>query len=244
MGRLDGKVAIITGGAQGMGAAESRLFVAEGALVVIADLADDAGQALADELGGSARFVHHDVSNEQDWASVISAAAELGALNVLVNNAAIHWTRPIADETVEGLRKMLDVNLVGTFLGIRSVIAPMTAAGGGSIVNISSIGGMTGLTAHGAYGSSKWAVRGLSKVAAVELGSAGIRVNSVHPGAIESGMLPAERHGHPELFAHLPLSRAGAPTEVADLVLYLASDQSSYQTGGEYIVDGGSTAGR
>lgn len=243
MGRLDGKVAIITGGAQGMGAAESRLFVAEGAAVVIADIADDEGAALAAELGERARFVHHDVADENDWAEAVAAAAELGPLNVLVNNAAIHWTRSIADETVDGMRRMLDINLIGTFLGMRSVIDPMTEAGGGSIVNISSIGGTTGLVNHGAYGASKWGVRGLTKVAAVELGPAGIRVNSVHPGPIESGMLVAERHGRPELFGHLPLQRAGAPSEVADLVLYLASEQSSYQTGGEYIVDGGSTAG-
>ncbi|MCB0996703.1 MAG: SDR family oxidoreductase [Acidimicrobiales bacterium] len=244
MGLLDGRVAIVTGGAQGMGAAHCRRFVAEGATVVIADVADELGQALADELGDAAHYVHLDVSSEQEWADAVALAAGLGPLRVLVNNAAIHWLAPIVDETVEGLRRILDVNLVGTFIGIRSVVDPMTAAGGGSIINISSIAGLTGLDEHGAYGASKWGVRGLTKVAAVELGPVGIRVHSVHPGPIESGMLPADRHGHPEFFTHLPLQRAGSPEEVADLVSYLASDQSSYQTGGEYVVDGGSVAGR
>ena len=190
-GRLAGKVAVITGGARGQGEAEARLFVTEGAAVVITDVLEDEGQTVAKELGDAARFVTHNVADEADWQRVVdTAVAEFGLLNVVVNNAAIHWLRALEDESLEGFNRILSVNLLGTFLGIRTAIGPMRTAGGGSIVNISSIAGMTGLAWHGAYGSAKWAVRGLTKTAAVELGVDGIRVELGAPGT--------DRHGHDE----------------------------------------------
>lgn len=237
---LDGKVGLLTGAARGQGAAEARLFVEQGGRVVIADLLDDDGEALADELGDAARFVHLDVSDEGSWRSAVAAATEaFGGLHVLVNNAGIHHTCPIEEEKVERLERTWRVNLLGTFLGIQSVIAPMRAAGGGSIVNISSTAGLKGLPRHGAYGATKWAVRGLTKTTAVELGRDGIRVNSVHPGPIRTAMLP---EGSEERFLALPLGRAGEVEEVATLVCFLASDAASYITGGEFAVDGGSVA--
>lgn len=243
MGCLDGRVAIITGAARGQGEAEARKFAAEGAFVVMGDVLDEAGEAVAAELGGQALYLHHDVTSPDDWARVVDAAAIRGPLRALVNNAAIHWTAPISEETPESLRRIWEVNYLGTFLGIQAAAKPMAAAGGGGIVNISSIAGMEGISHHAAYGGTKWAVRGLTKVAAIELGPQGIRVNSIHPGPIETAMLSADRHGRPELFGHVPLRRAGVAAEVADLACYLASDASSYQTGHEYIIDGGSTAG-
>jgi 3alpha(or 20beta)-hydroxysteroid dehydrogenase len=245
-GRLDGKVAIITGGARGQGEAEARLFVAEGASVVLTDVLEDEGRTVAKDLGDAARFVPHDVASESDWRRVMATAEDAyGPVTVLVNNAAIHWVRAIEDETLDGFGRILSVNLLGTFLGIRTAIAPMRAAGGGSIVNISSIAGLTGLAWHGAYGSAKWAVRGLTKTAAVELGPDGIRVNSVHPGPIATAMMtPAGITPDEDRFAQLPLRRPGQPAEAAELVLWLASDASSYVTGGEFTIDGGSTAGR
>ena len=245
MGRLDGKTAVITGAARGQGEAEARLFAAEGARVVITDVLDEEGRSVAEDIGDAALFVHHDVGSESDWAGVMAAATdEFGGLDVLVNNAAIHWVRAIEDETLEGLKRILDVNLVGSFLGIRSAIAPMRARGGGSIVNISSTAGLTGYAWHGAYGASKWGVRGITKVAAVELGPDRIRVNSVHPGPIETDMLPPDRAGLGDArFKSMPLRLAGQPAEVAELVLFLASDASSFTTGAEIAVDGGSMAG-
>ena len=243
MGCLDGRVAIITGAARGQGEAEARKFVAEGAFVVMGDVLDDEGEAVAAELGDRAVYLHHDVSSSDDWARVVAAAVERGPLRALVNNAAIHWAAPLMDETPESLHRIWQVNYLGTFLGIQSVAEPMAEAGGGGIVNISSVAGMAGIAHHAAYGGTKWAVRGLSKVAAIELGPMGIRVNSIHPGPIETAMLSSDRHGRPELFGHVPLRRAGVAAEVADLACYLVSDAASYQTGHEYIIDGGSTAG-
>lgn len=245
MGRLDGKVAIITGGARGMGGAHGTRFVAEGARVLLTDVLDDDGAALARDLGGDAAFVHHDVASEADWSAVVQTAVErFGGLDIVVNNAGVHWTRAIEDETVDGFRRSFDVNLLGAFLGIRSAIAPMRRRGGGSIVNICSLAGATGLGWHGAYGAAKWGLRGLSRTAANELGPDRIRVNAVMPGAIATAMLPADREGLGDArFARLPLGRAGQPDEVSSLVLFLASDESAYITGGEFAVDGGSSAG-
>ena len=243
MGRLSGKTAIITGAARGQGAAEARLFTSEGANVVLADILDEPGQQLADELGDQAAYVHLDVSDPHDWTLAVKTAQELGPLNVLVNNAAIHWVRDIADENPADVQKMFSVNSLGSFLGIQSVIEPFTQAGGGSIVNVSSVAGITGIYGHAAYGMSKWAVRGLTKVAALELGEKNIRVNSIHPGPIKTDMLPERVRELPEAFEYLPLGRAGLPEEVAQLALYLASDDSSFQSGGEYVIDGGGWAG-
>ena len=240
MSRLGDKVAIISGASRGQGEAEARLFVREGAQVVIADILDDQGESLAKDLGDDARFVHLDVGDENAWEEArrftISA---FGRIDVLVNNAAVHHIVKLEDETVEGFEQMFRVNLLGTFLGIRTCAAELRKTGHGSVVNISSAAGMTGFFGHGAYGSSKWGVRGLTKVAAIELGPE-IRVNSVHPGPIETDMLPI---GSPDRFQRLPLARTGKPEEVAELVLFLASDASSYITGAEFAVDAGLIAG-
>jgi 3alpha(or 20beta)-hydroxysteroid dehydrogenase len=241
-GRLDGKVAVVTGGARGQGAAHAARIVGEGGRVVVTDVLVDEGEALASDLGADrAVFVSHDVASEDGWTAVVETATRVfGGLDVLVNNAGIHHIRPIEDETLDGLRQLVDVNLVGTFLGIRAVIAPMRARGGGSIVNISSLAGLEGVRGHGAYGATKWAVRGLTKTAALELGPSHIRVNSVHPGVIDTPMLPP---GATAVGATIPLQRIGAATDVADLVVYLASDESSFVTGAEVAIDGGSGAG-
>ncbi len=244
MGRLAGKTAIITGGARGQGEAEVRRFVAEGANVVIGDLLDEAGEKLAAELGDTATYLHMDVSTEAGWTDAVKAAEAFGPLNVLVNNAAIHWVQPIEFETAAGFEKMWRVNALGPFLGMKAMLEPMRRAGGGSIVNISSTAGITGYAYHAAYAHTKWALRGLTKVAAVEFGEAGIRVNSVHPGPIKTTMLPGfEDPTVDERFARLPVRRAGEASEVASLVLFLASDESSFITGIEHIIDGGSTVG-
>ncbi|MEE8164333.1 MAG: SDR family NAD(P)-dependent oxidoreductase, partial [Myxococcota bacterium] len=185
MGQLDGKAIIITGAAQGMGAVHARRCIEEGARVLFTDLQVEAGQALAKELGRDAIFVEQDVTNEADWDRVVTAALEgFGRIDGLVNNAAIWSIAPILEETPERLHQMLEVNVVGTWWGIRKVAIPMRDSGGGSIINLSSIAGTRGIPGHGSYGASKWAVRGLSKVAASELGAFNIRVNSVHPGAV------------------------------------------------------------
>ena len=238
--RLDGKVALITGGARGQGAAEARLFAAEGAKVLITDVLDDEGAALATELGGAVRYRHHDVTSAEEWAAAVEeATGTFGALNVLVNNAGIHSITRLEDETLDRFRRLIEVNLIGTFLGIQAALPAMRASGGGSIVNISSTAGMKGIPGHAAYGASKWGVRGLTKTAAAELGVDGIRVNSVHPGAIKTAMLPGGPNAE-ERFAGLPLGRSGEAEEVANLVLFLASDESSYITGTEHVIDGGS----
>ncbi len=240
---LTDKVALITGAARGQGAAEARLFVASGARVVLTDVLETEGKRLATELGAAARFVRHDVTSADDWnAAVAVAVSEFGALNVLVNNAAIYTAKPLTDTTPEELETILRVNLVGAFRGIRAVVEPMSAAGG-SIVNISSQAGLEGLMGHSAYGASKWGLRGLSKTAALELGPSGIRVNSVHPGPIATPMVPYLTTG-PGSFPTLPLQRTGAPEEVAELVAFLSSDASAYITGAEVTIDGGLAAGK
>ena len=243
-GRLEGKVAIVTGGSRGQGEAEARLFVREGAKVVIADVLDEPGQALADELGDAAVYQHTDVSSEDDWTAVIAAAGELGPLRVLVNNAAILKFNSIADTTLDEYMSVIQVNQVGTFLGIRSAIEPMKAAGGGSIINISSIDGIGSKNSLVSYSSSKGAVRSMTKTAALELGQFGIRVNSVHPGGVFTPMIgdvPKDIFdmGHQQL----ALARAADPSEIATMVLFLASDEASYCTGAEFVVDGGWLAG-
>ncbi|WP_216910112.1 glucose 1-dehydrogenase [Nocardia noduli] len=236
MGRVDGKVAIISGGSQGMGAAHARLLVAEGARVVIGDILDDEGKALAESLGEAARYVHLDVTEPDDWtAAVEEAVREFGKVDVLVNNAGIINGGALQRFDLNKWRKILDVNLTGTFLGIRAVVEPMITAGGGSIINVSSIEGLRGAPwAHG-YVASKWGVRGLAKSAALELAPHKIRVNSLHPGLIRTPMTA----NIPDDLVTIPLGRPAEPEEVSTFVLFLASDESSYSTGSEFIVDGG-----
>ena len=248
MGRLTGKVAIVTGGARGMGEATVRLFVEHGAKVVIGDLLEDVGQALADELGENAVFLRMDVSKEADWEQAVARAQEFGPLNVLVNNAAILHLASIADTTPEDFLKVVKVNLLGAFMGVRAVIDPMKAAGCGSIINVSSIDGVQSKAGLSAYSSTKWAVRGLTKSAAIELGQYGIRVNSVHPGGIFTDMGGAnvgisEQEMSEGVYADFPIPRVGRPQEVAYVTLFLATDEATYSTGAEFMADGGWAAG-
>jgi 3alpha(or 20beta)-hydroxysteroid dehydrogenase len=243
MGRLDGKVAIISGGARGQGAAEARLFVAEGANVVIGDVLDEAGAAVAVELGDRAAYVHLDVTDESQWQAAVALAEErFGPVTVLVNNAGILHFQSIHNTERADFERVMQVNVVGVFLGMKAVTPSMTSAGGGSIVNISSTAGLQGLPLLGAYVSSKWAVRGLTKTAAIDLGSKGIRVNSVHPGGIDTPMVEGTSKDAP-FYQRLPISRMGSPDEAARAVLFLASDEASYTTGAELAVDGGASCG-
>lgn len=222
-----------------MGAAHARMLVAEGAKVVIGDILDDEGKALADDIGAAARYVHLDVTEFDQWTAAVSTATEeFGTLNVLVNNAGIVALGPLKSLDVAKWQNVLDVNLTGTMLGIKASIEPMTAAGGGSIINVSSIEGLRGAAWVHSYVASKWAVRGLTKSAALELASSKIRVNSIHPGFIRT---PMTKH-LPEDMVQAPLGRPGTPDEVATFVLFLASDESSFATGAEFVMDGGLVA--
>lgn len=243
MSRLAGKVAIITGAAQGMGAAHARLFVEQGAKVVLTDLNEEKGNAFAAELGENALFVKQNVANEADWAAVVAAAEEkFGPVNVLVNNAGITMAKKIEDASIEDYRRIVEINQVSVFLGMKAVLASMKQAGGGSIVNVSS---MNGLVAGAiGYTDTKFAVRGMTKAAAMEFAPYGIRVNSVHPGVIATPMVVQEdTKAAVEAFAkHIPMGRVAQPEEVSNMVLFLASDDSSYSTGSEFVIDGGMTA--
>ncbi|MFW2830423.1 glucose 1-dehydrogenase [Sphingomonas sp. ID0503] len=248
MARLAGKIAVITGAARGMGEAHARLFVREGASVVLTDLNGQAGSDLAGELGDRAIFVPHDVSSSKDWDNVlITAEARFGPVNVLVNNAGVIGpVKSLLDFEEEEFLQVCAVNQLGVFLGMKAVVPGMVAAGGGSIVNISSIAGMLGTRAssNAAYCASKFAVRGMSKLIAAQWGHAGIRVNSVHPGYILTPMMVAatDETGGGASDA-IPLGRMAQPEEVSNVVLFLASDESSFVSGAEHVVDGGMTAG-
>ncbi len=246
-GRLDGKVALITGGARGQGAAEARLFVAEGARVVIGDVLDDDGEGLAKELGDRVRYVHHDVTNEDAWLAVVeTTTSTFGRLDVLVNNAGVFSVAPLTRTSLDEYMRVVNINQVGTFLGMRAVCDTMREQGGGSIVNISSAAGLRGSPGTVAYTASKFAVRGMTKVAAIELARFGIRVNSVHPGMIDTEMIahlrPRDDDAAAAQLAGIPAGRSASADEVAMLVLFLASDESRYSTGAEFVIDGGLTA--
>lgn len=249
MQRLEGRVALVTGGARGQGEAIARLFVDEGARVVIGDVLDEAGAKLAVDLGEAARFVHLDVSSEQDWQRAVDAAvAEFGKLDALVNNAGILHFAPIDETTAEQFRKVVEVNETGVFLGMKTAVPAFVAAGGGTIVNTASINAFVGVAGTIAYAASKWAVRGMTRTAALELGKHGIRVNTVAPGSVATPMIApdgVEAMGGEakSAFERLPLGRIGRPEEIAGAVLFLTSDESSYCTGAEFVVDGGSLAG-
>ncbi|MFJ8362473.1 SDR family NAD(P)-dependent oxidoreductase [Streptomyces sp. NPDC093984] len=254
MGKLDGRVVIVTGAARGQGEQEARLFAAEGARVVLADVLDDQGEALAKELGQS--YVHLDVAREADWAAAVAAAkGTYGHVDGLVNNAGILRFNALVDTPLDEFMSVVQVNQVGCFLGIRAVAPEIAAAGGGTIVNTASYTAMTGMAAVGTYAATKHAVLGLTRVAAIELAPRGIRVNAVCPGAVDTPMSNPARldpeadpqetsRALDELYRRLvPLGRVGRPEEVARLALFLTSEDSSYITGQPFVIDGGWLAG-
>ena len=246
MKRFENRTVIVTGGARGMGASHARGFIAEGANVVIADVVDQEGQSLADQLGDRAIFSRLDVTSEVDWAATVTAAeTAFGPVSVLVNNAGIVHFAPIAETTPADWSRVIDINLTGTYLGIRALASSMRKAGGGAIVNISSGAGMSGAFGLGAYVASKWGVRGLTKTAALELARDKIRVNSIHPGATRTTMA-----AQPDVEAvmaasvkNLAIPRIAEPEELTRLVLFVASDEASFSTGSEFIADGGALLG-
>jgi 3alpha(or 20beta)-hydroxysteroid dehydrogenase len=248
MGRLEGKVAVITGAAQGMGAAEALLFVAAGARVVLADVQDETGREVAAALGPDAAYEHLDVRSAAEWGHLVEATVQrFGRFDVLVNNAGIIRVATIEALDMADYHEMVAVNQTGVLLGMRAALAPLIAAGGGSIVNISSFNGLHGLPGMVAYTGSKFAVRGMTKVAAMEFGRYGIRVNSVHPWGIV-GTSMGQAHDFADVDAHSifsnqPIPRVGRADEVDRVVAFLASDDSSYCTGAEWVVDGGFGAG-
>jgi 3alpha(or 20beta)-hydroxysteroid dehydrogenase len=246
MKRFENRTVIVTGGARGMGASHARGFIAEGANVVIADVVDQEGRSLVDELGGRAIFSRLDVTSEADWAATVTAAENaFGPVSVLVNNAGIVHVARIADTEPADWSRVIDINLTGTYLGIRALAPAMRKAGGGAIVNISSGAGMSGAFGLGAYVASKWGVRGLTKTAALELARDHIRVNSIHPGATRTTMA-----AQPDVEAvmaasvrGLAIPRIAEPEELTRLVLFVASDEASFSTGSEFIADGGALLG-
>lgn len=241
MERLQGKVILISGGARGQGAAEARLFSAEGARVVIGDVLESEGRRLASELG-SAVFVRQDVTQEADWETAVNAAEKLGGLHGLVNNAGIFQPRSLMETDTELFERHMRVNQLGCFLGMKAVVPAMERSGGGSIVNISSVAGLRGSPGAIAYSATKWALRGMTKAAAVDLAPRRIRVNSVHPGPIDTDMLKVRTaEQNQQRLQLVPMKRMGTAEEVAQLVLFLLSDESGYITGAEVAIDGGAT---
>jgi 3alpha(or 20beta)-hydroxysteroid dehydrogenase len=240
MGKLDGQTIIISGGARGMGAAQARLAVAEGAAVVIGDILQAEGAALQDSLGERCRFLHLDVTAEADWAAAVVAARALGTLTGLVNNAGIYLPLPMMETDAALFERHFRVNQLGVFLGMRAVVPAMAEGGGGSIVNFSSTAGLKAAPGSFAYGATKWAVRGMTKTAALELAPQGIRVNSIHPGPVETEMLKIRTEAQMQArLRKVPLARMAQPAEVATLSIYLLSAESSYVTGAEFAIDGG-----
>jgi 3alpha(or 20beta)-hydroxysteroid dehydrogenase len=240
---LDGKVAFVTGGARGQGEAEVRLLASAGAQVVVADVLDDLGAAVAEDIGPNARFVHLDVRSPEEWERAVAEAVEhFGPITTLVNNAGVLHGGSVISTTLEAYRAVIDVNQVGCFLGMHTVAPVMKQNGGGSIVNIASTAALTGLGNMVAYTASKWAIRGMTKAAAVELGRYGIRVNAVMPGSVRTAMLD-DTVGNADTSSFAPLGRPAEPEEIAEVVLFLASDAASYCTGHEIVADGGMLAG-
>lgn len=245
MGRLDNKIAIVTGGAQGQGAAIAAAFVAEGAKVAIADVADEPGQALADSLGENAVFVHHDVTSDESWTALVEQVnSTWGPVNVLANNAGVLRFGRIEEMPLEEVDLLMRVNQLGCFLGMRAVGRTMRKNGGGSIINASSVEGLAGMPSVAAYTGTKFAIRGMTKAAALEYGSKNVRVNSVHPGMIDTPMTRV--HGGDAAMefgaSKVPMRRVGTPADIAPAYVFLASDESAYITGAELAIDGGVTA--
>jgi 3alpha(or 20beta)-hydroxysteroid dehydrogenase len=242
MNRLAGKIVLISGGARGQGAAEARLFVAEGAKVVIGDVLESEGHKLAAELGNAAVFLRQDVTREDDWARAVDAAAALGGLHGLVNNAGIYQPKTLMETDVALFERHMRINQLGCFLGMQSVVPLMERSGGGSIVNISSVAGLRGSPGAIAYSATKWALRGMTKAAAIDLAPRKIRVNSVHPGPIDTEMLNVRTpEQNQQRLKAVPMKRQGTAEEVANLVLFLLSEESGYITGAEVAIDGGAT---
>jgi len=242
-GRIAGKIALITGGARGQGRQEAERFAAEGATVYITDVLDDVGAAAADELGDAVTFLHHDVTSEDDWAAVIAGIVEQhGRIDILVNNAGIFSMTAALDTSIEAWNQMVAINQTGVFLGIRDVGRVMCEQGSGSIINISSIAGLAGVGRAHAYAATKWAVRGMSKSAALEFAAHGVRVNSVHPGIIDTDMLREFGGNLERITESIPMGRTASADEVANVVLFLASEEASYCSGHEFVVDGAMNA--
>lgn len=243
MGRVDGKVVIVTGAARGMGAAHARRLIKEGAKVMLTDVLDDEGIKTARELGTNARYMHHDVTSESNWKRVVGETeSAFGAVSVLVNNAGIVMYSPIETTEEADYRRVVDINQVSVFLGMKSVLPSLKRAGGGSIINISSVAGLIGSPGSLGYTASKFAVRGMTKSAAIEFAPYNIRVNSVHPGIIVTPMTtptPESAELLKKIAADTPAGRLGEPEEVTSVVLLLASDESRFSTGAEFVVDGG-----
>lgn len=240
MGELDGRVAIVTGGARGQGAAEARLFADAGATVVITDVLDEQGERTAGELGADYR--HLDVTSEGEWETVVADTLNRhGRLDILMNNAGIFESGQLVNTSTEMWNRVVAVNQTGVFLGMRTVAKAMIEAGnGGSIINTSSIAGLDGMFGSTAYGATKWAVTGMTKTAAKELGKHGIRVNSIHPGVILTDMVESVVTGNEDKIAsRQPIQRLGTPTDIAEMALFLATDRSTYCTGQGFTVDGG-----
>ena len=241
MSRLDGKVALVTGAARGIGAAIAAAMAVEGANVVIGDVLDADGKALAARIGASAKYAHLDVTKPEDWDAAVAAAVKaFGRLDVLVNNAGIASYGSIEQYARADWDRIVAINLTGVFNGIKAAIPAMKDAGGGSIVNMSSIAGMRGEAGLPGYVATKWGVRGLTKAAALDLARHGIRVNSIHPGVVRT---PLNADGPQLATSHVAMDRVGDPAEIASLAVFLASDESSFSTGSEFIADGGETAG-
>jgi 3alpha(or 20beta)-hydroxysteroid dehydrogenase len=240
MARFQGKVILISGGARGQGAAEARLLVAECAKVVIGDVLEAEGRRLADELGSAAVFLRQDVTEESDWAKAVDVAQALGGLHGMVNNAGIFVPRSLRETDAALFERHMRINQLGCFLGMKAVIDTMERSGSGSIVNISSVAGLRGSPGAIAYSATKWALRGMTKAAAIELAPRGIRVNSVHPGPIDTAMLKVRsQEENQRRMQQVPMKRMGTAEEVAKLVLFLLSDESAYITGAEVTIDGG-----
>ena len=244
-GRVAGKVVLISGAAQGMGASHARVLAAAGARAVIGDLQQEAGTALARELNNSlgrtaAHFVKLDVTSFEDWTAAVGAAVDIfGKLDVLVNNAGIYTPGNVEEASIEDWNRTIDIDLTGTFLGMKAAVPALRRAQSSSIINVSSIAGLTGFKNRAAYAAAKWGVQGLTKTSAMDLGPDGIRVNSIHPGSVETPLTAGLKRG----FGQVPAGRAAQAEEISSLVLYLASDESRFVSGAAIAIDGGETAG-
>ena len=239
MGRLEGKVALVSGGARGMGASHAREIVAEGGCVVIGDVLDDEGRALADEIGEKARYIHLDVTSESDWADAVALAlAEFGKLNVLLNNAGICTAGSIESFTLDDWNRIIGINLTGQFLGIRAETPALVEAAPSAIINVSSTAGMEGISGLHGYAASKFAVRGLTRCVAIELADKGVRANTICPGTIATPM-----NAGLDVAGFNPMNRKADPREVSKLVVFLASDESPFISGGDIVIDGAELAG-